>query len=135
MKGCVPWIINNYLFIIYIYTLYYKYHVINYMILYICIWKNVFPMLSKHQHSLSIRETFFIMPNIFSEVYKLHPILMTFVCQSWETSLSHLNRGENSSTALPLSQLTLSKIRLNLGPHVISYSILILYDSFSNNHE
>jgi len=36
-KGCIPWIINNYLFIMYIYTLYYKYHFIYYMILYIFI--------------------------------------------------------------------------------------------------
>jgi hypothetical protein len=49
---------------------------------------------------------------------------MTPVYQSWETSLSHLNRGETPSAALPLSQLTLSEIRLTLGPHVIAYSIL-----------
>ena len=39
------------------------------------------------------------------EVYKLFPRLMTLVCQSWETSLSHLNRGETPFAALPLSQL------------------------------
>jgi hypothetical protein len=136
MKGCVPWIINNYLFIIYIYTLYYKYHVIFYMILYIFIsGRNVFPMLSKHQHSLSTRETFFIMPKLVFEVYKLHPRLMALVFQSWEMSLSHLNQGETPFAALPLSQLTLSKIRLTLGPHVIASSILSLYHSLSNHHD
>ena len=41
---------------------------------------------------------------LVSEVYKLLPRIMTHVCQSWEMSLSHLNRGETPSTALPLSQ-------------------------------
>ena len=36
MKGCIPWIINT--TYLYIYTLYYKYHVIYYMILYIYIY-------------------------------------------------------------------------------------------------
>jgi hypothetical protein len=39
------------------------------------------------------------------EVYKLHPRLMTLVCQSWETSLSHLNRGETPSTTLPFEPI------------------------------
>ena len=77
-------------------------------------------MLSKHQHSLSMRETFFIMPKLVSEVYKLHPRLVTLVYKSWEMSLSHLNRGETPSTAVPLSQLTVSEIKLTLGPHVIA---------------
>ena len=88
MKGCVPWIISNYLFIKYIYTLYYKYHVIY-------IWNNVFPMLSKHQHSLSTRKKLFIMPNIVSEVYKLHSTLMKHPSQSWEMSLSRLSLWAN----------------------------------------
>jgi hypothetical protein len=37
------------------------------------------------------------------ELYKPHPRLMTLVCQFWETSLSHLNRGETRFVALPLS--------------------------------
>jgi hypothetical protein len=69
------------------------------------------------------------------EVYKLHPRLMTLICQSWETSLSHLNQGETPFVILPLSELTLSKIRLTLGPHVIAYSILSLYHSLKNHHE
>ena len=47
-----------------------------------------------------------------SEVYKLFPRLMTHVYQSLEMSLSYLNRGETLPVVLPLSQLTLSKIRL-----------------------
>ena len=35
------------------------------------------------------------------EVYKLHPRLMTLLCQFWEMSLSHLNRGVNPYAALP----------------------------------
>ena len=69
------------------------------------------------------------------EVYKLHPRLMTLICQSWETSLSHLNRGETPSATLPLSQMTLSEIRLTLGLHVIASSILSLYHSLSNHHD
>ena len=34
-----------------------------------------------------------------------------------------------------LSQLTLSKINLTLGMHVIAYGILSLYHSFSNHHD
>jgi hypothetical protein len=37
------------------------------------------------------------------ELYKPHPRLMKLVCQFWETSLSHLNRGETCFAALPLS--------------------------------
>jgi hypothetical protein len=69
------------------------------------------------------------------EVYKLHPRLMTFVCQSWETSLSYMNRGETPFAALPLSQLTLCNTRLTLGLHVIAYNILSLYHSLSNHHD
>jgi hypothetical protein len=60
---------------------------------------------------------------------------MTLVCQFWETSVSHLNRGETRFVALPLSQLTLSKIRLTLGMHVREYIILSLYHSLSNHHD
>jgi hypothetical protein len=42
---------------------------------------------------------------LVSEVYKLHPRLMTLVCQSWETSLSHLNRGETPYAALPFEPI------------------------------
>ena len=112
MKGCVPWIMNNYLYSVYIYIYIYIY-----------------------RHSLSMRETFFIMPKLVSEVYKLHPRLMTLICQSWETSLSHLNWGETPFAALPMSQLTLSKIGLTLGLHVITYRILSCYHSLSNHHE
>ena len=69
------------------------------------------------------------------ELYKPHPRLMTLVCEFWETSLSHLNQGEIRFAALPLSQLTLSNIRLTLGMNVKEYSILSLYHSLSNHHD
>jgi hypothetical protein len=72
---------------------------------------------------------------LVSEVYKLRHRLMTLVCQSWEMSLSHLNRGETPSAALPLSQLTLSEIKITLGLHVKASSILSLYHSFSNHRD
>ena len=83
-------------------------------------------MLPKYKHCLSTRETFYIIPSLYLKYTKLLPRLLTLVYQSLEMSLSHLNRGETPVGALPLSQLTLSEIKLTLGPHVIVSSILSL---------
>jgi hypothetical protein len=58
-------------------------------------------MLSKHQ-PLNEGDILQLSILVF-ELYKPHPRLMTLVCQFWETSLSHLNRGETRFVALPLS--------------------------------
>jgi hypothetical protein len=60
---------------------------------------------------------------------------MTLVYQSWEMSLSYLNRGETPSATLPLSQLILSDMKFTLGTHVITSSILSLYNTFLNHHD
>jgi hypothetical protein len=66
------------------------------------------------------------MPKLVFELDKLHSRLMTLVCQSWEMSLPHLNREETPFVALPLSQLTLSEIRLTLGLHLRALRVHVI---------
>ena len=133
MKGCVPCIINNYLLLSF--TYYILYLIINNNYMLIIIFRECLPNVVQTS-TLPINEGDILQhATLVFEVYKLHLRLMTLVYQSWEISLSHLNRGETPSPDLPLSQLTLSKIKLTLGPHVIAYNILSLYHSLLNHHE